>query len=147
MLELNPEALDIARKLDAERAAGRRAGPLHGIPILLKDNIASGDRLHTTAGAAALQDWVADRDAFLVQQIRAAGGLILSKANLSEWANFMDFVMFSGFSTVGGQTWQPLWPLRSVWLQQWLGGLSGGQPDYGQCRFRNLRLAHLARPD
>ncbi|HMQ54606.1 MAG TPA: amidase family protein, partial [Anaerolineae bacterium] len=110
VMELNPEALDIARKLDAERAAGTLRGPMHGIPVLLKDNIATGDRTHTTAGAAALQDWVADRDAFLVQQIRAAGGLILGKANLSEWANFMDPCMPSGFSVVGGQTRHPYGP-------------------------------------
>ncbi|MCB0194719.1 MAG: LysM peptidoglycan-binding domain-containing protein [Anaerolineae bacterium] len=110
VLELNPEALDIARTLDEERAAGTVQGPLHGIPVLLKDNIATGDQMHTTAGAAAMQDWVADRDAFLVQQIRAAGGIIMGKANLSEWANYNDPCMPSGFSVVGGQTRHPYGP-------------------------------------
>ncbi|MCB9100751.1 MAG: LysM peptidoglycan-binding domain-containing protein [Anaerolineales bacterium] len=110
VMELNPEALDIARTLDEERAAGTVQGPLHGIPVLLKDNIATGDQMHTTAGAAAMQDWVADRDAFLVQQIRDAGGIIMGKANLSEWANYMDPCMPSGFSAVGGQTRHPYGP-------------------------------------
>jgi amidase len=107
VLQINPDALTIARALDAERAAGTMRGPLHGIPILLKDNIASADPMPTTAGAAALKDWQAGRDAFLVAKIRSAGGIILGKANLSEWANFMDPTMPSGFSTLGGQTRHP----------------------------------------
>lgn len=107
VLQLNSEALNIARALDAERAAGRTRGPLHGIVVLLKDNIASVDPMPTTAGTAVLKDWRAERDAFLVARIRAAGGIILGKANLSEWANFMDPSMPSGFSTLGGQTHHP----------------------------------------
>jgi len=107
VLTLNPAALDLARTLDAEVAAGKPRGAMHGIPVLLKDNIATGDGMPTTAGAAALQDWAPDRDAFLVQQIRAAGGIILGKANLSEWANYNDPCMPSGFSVVGGQTRNP----------------------------------------
>ena len=107
VMELNPAALELARALDAERAAGKLRGPMHGIPVLFKDNIATGDGMHTTAGAAALQDWQPDRDAFLVQQIRAAGGIIFGKANLSEWANYNDPCMPSGFSVVGGQTRNP----------------------------------------
>ncbi len=107
VLLLNPDALELARTLDAERAAGTVRGAMHGIPVLLKDNIATGDGMHTTAGAAALQTWAPDRDAFLVQQIRAAGGIIFGKANLSEWANYTDPCMPSGFSAVGGQTRNP----------------------------------------
>jgi amidase len=110
VMELNPEALTIARALDEERTAGNSQGPLHGIPVLLKDNIASGDQMHTTAGAYALKDWQADRDAFLVQQLRDAGAIIMGKANLSEWANYMDPCMPSGFSAVGGQTRHPYGP-------------------------------------
>ncbi|MCO5214009.1 MAG: amidase family protein [Caldilinea sp.] len=107
VMELNPQALEIARQLDAERAAGSVRGNLHGIPVLLKDNIATGDGMHTTAGAYALKDWQPERDAFLVQQLRAAGAVILGKANLSEWANWMDRCMPNGFSTLGGQTRNP----------------------------------------
>ena len=107
VIELNPEALTIAAQLDREQATGKARGPLHGIPVLLKDNIATGDQMHTTAGAYALKDWRADRDAFLVRKLRAAGAIILGKANLSEWANYMDPCMPSGFSAVGGQTRHP----------------------------------------
>jgi amidase len=85
--------------------------PLHGIPILLKDNIATGDRMHTTAGAYALKDWRADRDAFLAARLRDAGAVILGKTNLSEWANYMDPCMPNGFSVLGGQTRSPYGPL------------------------------------
>jgi amidase len=107
VMELNPEALTIARALDEERASGANLGPLHGIPVLLKDNIATGDQMHTTAGNYALKDWQADRDAFLVQQLRDAGAIIMGKANLSEWANYTDPCMPSGFSALGGQVRHP----------------------------------------
>jgi len=107
VMELNPQALEIARQLDAERAAGTVRGTMHGIPVLLKDNIATGDGMHTTAGAYALKDWQPNRDAFLVQQLRAAGAVILGKTNLSEWANWMDPCMPNGFSVLGGQTRNP----------------------------------------
>lgn len=110
VMELNPLALESARALDAERAAGKVRGALHGIPVLLKDNIATGGGMHTTAGAWALRDWQPDRDAFLVQQLRNAGAVILGKTNLSEWANYMDPSMPSGFSTLGGQTRNPYGP-------------------------------------
>lgn len=113
VMELNPQALEIARQLDAERAAGAVRGAMHGIPVLLKDNIATGDGMHTTAGAYALKDWQPDRDAFLVQQLRDAGAIILGKANLSEWANWMDFCMPNGFSTLGGQTRNPYGPFET----------------------------------
>ncbi|MBN1965660.1 MAG: amidase [Anaerolineae bacterium] len=107
VLELNPQALAIARALDAERAAGTVRGPLHGIPVLLKDNIGTGDDLHTTAGAAALIGAHADRDAFIVARLREAGAIILGKTNLSEWANFISSDLPNGFAAVGGQTRHP----------------------------------------
>ncbi len=110
VMELNPQAPAIARELDAERARGRTRGPLHGIPLLIKDNIATGDGMHATAGAWALRAWQPRRDAFLVAQLRKAGAVILGKANLSEWANYMDPSMPNGFSVLGGQTRCPCGP-------------------------------------
>lgn len=110
ILELNPDALTIAAALDQERASGKTRGPMHGIPILLKDNIATGDQLHTAAGSAAMFNWRPKRDAFLAAQLRKAGALIMGKSNLSEWANYMDPCMPSGFSTTGGQTRNPYGP-------------------------------------
>ncbi|QKD82837.1 amidase [Thermoleptolyngbya sichuanensis A183] len=110
VMELNPEALTIARNLDAERAEGNLWGPLHGIPVLVKDNITTGDQMHTTAGAVALKDWRGDRDAQLVKNLRNSGAVILGKANLSEWANYVDPAMPSGFSALGGQTRHPYGP-------------------------------------
>ncbi len=107
VMELNPDALAIARNLDEERQQGNLWGALHGIPVLLKDNITTGDKMHTTAGAAALKDWRGDRDAQLVKNLRNAGAVILGKANLSEWANYVDPAMPSGFSALGGQTRHP----------------------------------------
>ncbi|MDG2617392.1 amidase family protein [Thermoleptolyngbya sichuanensis XZ-Cy5] len=110
VMELNPEALTIARNLDAERAEGNLWGPLHGIPVLVKDNITTGDQMHTTAGAYVLKDWRGDRDAQLVKNLRNAGAVILGKANPSEWANYVDPAMPSGFSALGGQTRHPYGP-------------------------------------
>jgi len=107
VIELNPDVLDIAARLDSERAAGRARGPLHGVPILLKDNIGTGDRLHTTAGAAALSTARSDRDAHLVTGLREAGAVILGKTNLSEWAYWMSYIAPSGFSALGGQVVSP----------------------------------------
>ncbi|HEY7172150.1 MAG TPA: amidase [Vicinamibacterales bacterium] len=104
IIELNPDALTIADTLDAERRAGRTRGPLHGIPILIKDNIATGDRMLTTAGSLALANAPAPRDAFIVQRLRAAGAIVLGKTNLSEWANFRSTHSTSGWSARGGQT-------------------------------------------
>ncbi|MCB0129596.1 MAG: hypothetical protein KDD78_02055 [Caldilineaceae bacterium] len=113
VLELNPDALDIARARDEERTAGAGRGPMHGIPVLLKDNIATGDDLHTAAGAAVMLAWNPDRDAFLVAQLRNAGAVILGKANLSEWANWMGGCMPNGFSVNGGQTQNPYGPFET----------------------------------
>lgn len=107
VIALNPDALDIARSLDAERAEKGDRGQMHGIPVLLKDNIATGDGMTATAGAYAMKDWTPDRDAFLVTALRDNGAIILGKANLSEWANYMDLSMPSGFSVLGGQTRNP----------------------------------------
>ncbi|MGH2617167.1 MAG: amidase family protein, partial [Thermomicrobiales bacterium] len=107
VIELNPDALAIAAQFDAERAMGHARGPLHGLPILLKDNIGTGDRLHTTAGAAALSAAHCDRDAQLVAGLRKAGAIILGKTNLSEWAYWMSYVAPSGFSALGGQVVSP----------------------------------------
>lgn len=110
VMELNPEALVIARKLDEERKQGNLWGAMHGIPVLIKDNITTGDKMHTTAGAFALKDWRGDRDAQLVKNLRHSGAVILGKANLSEWANYVDPAMPSGFSALGGQTRHPYGP-------------------------------------
>jgi len=107
VLEINPAALSLAEKMDAERAAGSLRGPLHGIPILLKENIDTGDQMQTTSGSLALEGHRAAQDAFLVQALRRAGALILGKTNLSEWANFRSTRSCSGWSSRGGQTRNP----------------------------------------
>jgi len=107
VVEVNPDALAIADRLDAERKQGFSLGPLHGIPILIKDNIDTADRMATSAGSLALNGSSAGRDAFLVQKLRAAGAIILGKTNLSEWANFRSTHSVSGWSARGGQTRNP----------------------------------------
>ncbi|ROZ76470.1 amidase [Ramlibacter sp. WS9] len=107
VLETNPDALPIARQLDAERRSGRVRGPLHGIPVLLKDNIDTGDRMQTSAGSLALTGAPAPRDAFIVKRLRAAGAVIIGKTNLSEWANIRSSKSSSGWSARGGQTRNP----------------------------------------
>ena len=107
VIEVNPDALEIADALDAELAAGRSRGPLHGIPVLLKDNIATADRMQTTAGSLALVGAIPRRDAFVARRLRAAGAVILGKTNLSEWANFRGSPSVSGWSARGGQALNP----------------------------------------
>jgi amidase len=107
VLEVNPQAREIAETLDRERASGGIRGPLHGIPLFLKDNIATADLLHTSAGSLALKDCIAPHDAFLVTRLRAAGAVILGKANMTEWANFMTTGMPAGYSSRGGQVKNP----------------------------------------
>jgi amidase len=107
ILEINPAALAIAQSLDEERAAAGPRGPLHGIPILLKDNIATADAMQTTAGSLALVGARVPRDAFVAARLRAAGAVILGKANLSEWANFRSDYSSSGWSGRGGQVHNP----------------------------------------
>ena len=107
VIERNPDALAIARTLDAERKAGRVRGPLHGLPVLLKDNIATGDRMSTSAGSLALDGVRAVRDAHLVKRLREAGAVVLGKTNLSEWANIRSTRSTSGWSSRGGLTRNP----------------------------------------
>jgi amidase len=107
IIETNPDALTIASSLDEERAAGSTRGPLHGIPILLKDNIDTADKMQTTAGSLALEGHHAARDAGLVENLRKAGAVILGKTNLSEWANFRGKNSTSGWSSRGGLTRNP----------------------------------------
>ena len=107
VLETNPDALALADALDKERKAGKLRGPLHGIPILLKDNLNTGDKMQTTAGALALAGHHAKADAFVVARLRAAGAIVLGKTNLSEWANFRSTHSVSGWSSRGGQTQNP----------------------------------------
>jgi amidase len=107
VIELNPDALDIADRRDAERRQGVVCGPLHGIPILIKDNIDTADRMQTTAGSLALLGATPTRDAFLVERLRAGGAVLLGKTNLSEWANYRSTRSSSGWSSRGGQTRNP----------------------------------------
>lgn len=107
VIAINPNALADARKLDRERAAGKVRGPLHGVPILIKDNIESWDGTATTAGSLALVDNIPQRDAPLVRRLTDAGAVILGKANLSEWANFRSTRSISGWSAVGGLVKNP----------------------------------------
>ena len=107
ILTLNPDALTDARALDTRRKTGKTLGPLHGIPVLLKDNIESKDAMATTAGALALKDNVTGRDSPLVAGLRNAGAIILGKTNLSQWANFRSEDSMSGWSALGGQVRNP----------------------------------------
>jgi amidase len=107
VIEANPDALAIASSLDNERRRGKMRGPLHGIPILIKDNIDTHDRMQTTSGSLALAGHIARRDAFIVDRLRSAGAVILGKTNLSEWANFRGKRSVSGWSSCGGLTRNP----------------------------------------
>jgi amidase len=107
VIEINPDALPIAEALDRERREKGPRGPLHGVPVLLKDNIDTGDRMNTTAGSLALAGSIAQRDAAVVERVRVGGAVILGKTNLSEWANFRSTNSISGWSGRGGQTRSP----------------------------------------
>lgn len=107
VLEVNPEALQIAQELDKMLQNGQKLGPLHGIPVLLKDNIDTHDAMHTTAGSRALAGSKPLKDSFVAQKLREAGAVIIGKANLSEWANFRGQLSSSGWSGLGGQTKNP----------------------------------------
>ncbi|WP_369404834.1 amidase family protein [Piscibacillus salipiscarius] len=108
--EINPDALFIAESLDVERKEQGPRGPLHGIPVVLKDNIDTGDKMHTTAGSLALKDHVAKNDSFVAEKLHEAGAVILGKANLTEWANFMTEGMPNGYSSRAGQVLNPYGP-------------------------------------
>jgi len=107
LIELNPDAIAIAKQMDDMRRKGKVLGPLHGIPVLLKANIDTGDKMQTTAGSLGLQGTPAVRDSTVAANLRAGGAVILGKTNLSEWANFRSFESISGWSAVGGQTHNP----------------------------------------
>ncbi len=148
VIEVNPDALAIAGELDRERKAGRVRGPLHGIPVLIKDNIATADRMQTTAGSIALLGAKAPRDAFLVKRLRDAGAVILGKTNLSEWANFRSTRSTSGWSSRGGLTRNPVCarpqPER---LEQRQRGGGGREPRgaRGRDRDRSVRSCRRRR--
>lgn len=107
VLEINPDAIFIAEALDHERKTKGVRGPLHGIPVLLKDNIATKDFMHTSAGTLALENYLAPKDAFLVKKLRKAGAIILGKTNMTELANGMSSAMWAGYSSRGGQVLNP----------------------------------------
>ncbi|MFB9276597.1 amidase family protein [Cohnella cellulosilytica] len=121
VLEVNPDAIAEAEALDSERRDSGARGPLHGIPIMLKDNIDTGDRMHTSAGSVALADHFAPKDSFAAAQLRAAGAVFLGKANMTEWANFMSSTMWAGYSSRGGLTLNPYGP-----GELFVGGSSSG---------------------
>jgi len=110
ILELNPELEQLAIAKDHERKLGKAKGSLHGIPVLVKDNIDTHDMMHTSAGSLALKDHYASKDSFLAQQLRQAGAIIFGKANMTEWANFMTRNMRNGYSSRGGQVMNPYGP-------------------------------------
>src|SRR3954452_2344094 len=107
IIESNPDAISVAEQLDRERGQQKIRGPLHGIPVILKDNIDTADRMTTTAGSLALQGSIAPRDAGVAARLRAAGAVLLAKANLSEWANIRSTHSTSGWSARGGQCRNP----------------------------------------
>jgi amidase len=107
IIEINPQAIEIAAALDAERKVTGPRGPMHGIPVILKANIDTADEMETTAGSLALKGHRPTDDAFIVEKLREAGAVILGKANLSEWANFRSDHSSSGWSSIGGQTKNP----------------------------------------
>ncbi|MCB2208373.1 MAG: amidase [Bacteroidetes bacterium] len=107
VIEINPDALEIAREMDKEREKGSFRGPLHGIPVIIKDNIDTGDKMHTTAGSLALEEFKAEMDAFIVSQLRKSGAVLIGKSNLSEWANIRSTRSSSGWSGRGGQVRNP----------------------------------------
>jgi amidase len=113
VIEVNPDAVTIADAMDQERKAGKVRGPLHGIPVLIKDNIDTKDKMSTSAGSLALEGHRAATDAFIVRKLRESGAVLLGKTNLSEWANFRSSRSSSGWSSRGGQTKNPYDPTRS----------------------------------
>lgn len=119
ILEINPDALQIAQALDFERASKGERSPLHGIPVLVKDNMNTADKMHTSAGSLSLKDHYALQDAHIVAKLREAGAVILGKTNMTEWANFMSDKMTNGYSSRGGQVKNPYGPFD-------VGGSSSG---------------------
>ena len=146
VIELNPEALCIADALDDELAAGNPRGPMHGIPVLIKDNIATGDQMETTAGSLALVGLKAHTDSTVARLLREAGMVILGKTNLSEWANIRSFHAYQRLERPGRANAEPP-PARSQSVRVQLGfGRCGGRGiRAGHDRHRNQRLHRLAR--
>lgn len=130
VLEVNPDAIQIASALDLERQQRGARGPLHGIPVLLKDNIDTGDKLHTSAGSRALANSYAPSDSTVASRLRQAGAIILGKANMTEWANFMTVGMKNGYSSRGGQVQNPYGPGKLD-----VGGSSSGSAAAVACSF------------
>jgi amidase len=110
ILEINPDALSIAESLDIERQEKGPRSPMHGIPVVIKDNIDTGDRMHTSAGSLAIANSYAQQDSFVAYKLREAGAVILGKTNMTEWANFMAQDMKNGYSSRGGQVLNPYGP-------------------------------------
>ena len=135
VIETNPDALSIAQALDQERKAKGPRGPLHGIPVLIKDNIETADRMMTTAGSLALEGSIAARDSFVAQKLRAAGAVILGKTNLSEWANFRSTHSSSGWSGAAA---------RRATHTRWTGIPAGPVPDPERPQQRIFALLRLA---
>jgi len=129
VIELNPDAMEIAEGLDRDLPETGLKGPLHGLPVLIKDNIDTGDRMTTTAGSLALAGSSAKSDAAVARRLRAAGAVILGKTNLSEWANYRSSRSTSGWSSRGGQTWNP------YALDRTPGGSSSGSAVAVACGF------------
>ncbi|MFD1676139.1 amidase family protein [Alicyclobacillus fodiniaquatilis] len=121
VLEINPDAMELAKALDQERKEQGSRGRLHGIPVLLKDNIDTHDKMHTSAGSIALANSIAAQDAFVAAQLRSAGAVLLGKVNMTEWANFMSATMWSGYSSRGGLVLNPYGP-----GELFVGGSSSG---------------------
>lgn len=121
LLEINPDAIAIARALDLERKEQGSRGRLHGIPIVVKDNIGTHDCMHTSAGSLALAESIVSEDSFVTARLRKAGAVILGKANMTEWANFMSTTMWAGYSSRGGLTLNPYGP-----GELFIGGSSSG---------------------
>jgi amidase len=113
--EVNPDALVIAAELDLERSEGSIRGPLHGIPILIKNNIATNDKMNNTAGSYALLGAKVSRDATVAQKLRAAGAILLGKTSMSQWANFRSFNGSNGWSALDGQGYAPYFPNQDPW--------------------------------
>lgn len=112
VVEINPDAIHIASSLDTERIKSGSRGMLHGIPILIKDSIDTGDKMHTSAGSLALANYKSEQDAFVVEKLRKAGAVLLGKTNMMEWAHFMSLEMPSGYSSKGEQTLNPYGPRK-----------------------------------
>lgn len=135
LLELNPDAMQIAEAMDLERQQVGPRGPLHGIPVLVKDNIDTADKLHTSGGSRALANSYAPADSFVAKKLRQAGAIIMGKANMTEWANFMTVGMKNGYSSRGGQVQNPYGPGQFD-----VGGSSSGSGASVACNFTTVAI-------